>query len=67
MREDCSVVLFLLIFNNQIKGSPSNADFALPSLIFEKLKVPFSCQTFNTAPDEDEQNKFTGKFPNNYN
>lgn len=59
MKEDCSVVLFLLIFHDHIRGTPSNADFSLPTLLFDKLKVPFCSQTYTTA---DEQEKFAGKF-----
>lgn len=61
MKEDSAIVLFLLIFHNHIKGTPSNADFSLPTLLFEKLKVPFTSPTYTTQTTADEQQKFTGE------
>lgn len=63
MKEDCTVLLFLLLFHNQIRGTASKGDFSLPFLIFEKLKVPFSSKTYTTTSKVDELEKYTGKSP----
>lgn len=46
MKEDCSVVLFLLLFTDFVKGSPTVGNLSLPSLVLEKLKVPFVCHAY---------------------
>lgn len=61
MKEDCSVVLFLLIFSDHIKGSPAKGDFSLPTLVFDKLKVPFTSHTYTTVSEVEKHEKFCGK------
>jgi hypothetical protein len=44
-KHDAVCLLFLLIFNDFIKGTPSKANFSIPYLLTQKLQVPFSCNT----------------------
>lgn len=45
LRQDAAILLFLLCFNEFIKGSPSKANFSVPYLVSVKLHLPFSCNT----------------------
>jgi hypothetical protein len=44
-KHDAVCLLFLLIFNDFIKGTPSKSNFSIPYLLTQKLQVPFSCNT----------------------
>lgn len=61
MREDCSVVLFLLLFNAHVRGCPSNGDLSLPALICDKIKVPFTSHVYATSDYSSDQAKLIGK------
>ena len=45
VKQDAVILLFLLIFNYVIKGTPSKATFSVPYLLSQKLQVPFTCDT----------------------
>lgn len=41
VKEDGSVLLFLILYANVIFGSPSKGDLSIPKLLINKLNVPF--------------------------
>lgn len=43
MRQDCSILLCLLLFHDFILGTPAKIDLSLPYLIKEKLTLPIIC------------------------
>ncbi|XP_044270755.1 rotatin isoform X2 [Tribolium madens] len=45
LRHDAVCLLFLLCFNEFIKGTPAKANFSVPHLISAKLHVPFVCNS----------------------
>ncbi|RZC42072.1 rotatin [Asbolus verrucosus] len=46
LKHDAVCLLFLLIFSDFIRGSPSKADLSVPYLVTQLLRVPFSCNTY---------------------
>lgn len=46
VRQDASILLFLLVFNDFCVGTPSNATLSLPQLVQDRLNVPFRCRAY---------------------
>ncbi|KRT81126.1 hypothetical protein AMK59_5745, partial [Oryctes borbonicus] len=55
MRYEGSTLLFLLLYNYFMRGSPINFNLSLPEIIIKKLKIPFSCQTYKSEAKGDHQ------------
>ncbi|KAJ8948142.1 hypothetical protein NQ318_009229 [Aromia moschata] len=56
MRQDATALLFLLIFNNFIKGNPSSASFSLPVVVCEKMHLPFQCNSHWKVSEYSKEN-----------
>ncbi|KAI4460708.1 rotatin [Holotrichia oblita] len=52
MKHEGSTLLFLLLYNYYIKGSPANFNFSLPQIVMKKFRVPFSCQPYQSKIEE---------------
>lgn len=58
LKQDATYLLFVLVFNNFISGSPSKADLSIPYLITQKLQVPFSSLTHWEKSANVEDSRF---------
>ncbi|KAJ8960101.1 hypothetical protein NQ317_012333 [Molorchus minor] len=56
MRQDSTTLLFLLIFKDFIRGSPSTATFSLPKVVCDKMQLPFQCNTHWTISEYTKEN-----------
>ncbi|CAG9829728.1 unnamed protein product [Diabrotica balteata] len=50
-KQDAIIVLFLLVFKDFIRGSPSRANFSLPEILISKINLPFTCHSHWTISE----------------
>ncbi|GJQ85225.1 hypothetical protein Trydic_g13065 [Trypoxylus dichotomus] len=55
MRHEGSTLLFLLLYNYLMKGSPVSFNLSLPEIVIKKLKIPFICQTYKAKTEDEHQ------------
>ncbi|KAL3273445.1 hypothetical protein HHI36_014889 [Cryptolaemus montrouzieri] len=46
LKIDASVLLFFLLYNSYIQGTPSTGNMAIPKLVYDKMLTPVVCGTF---------------------
>lgn len=58
IKQDASALLFLLVFKDFVRGNPSRGDFSLPTVIVNRMKVPFQCLShWKISPNAKESLK----------
>lgn len=58
MRHDGAVLLFVLIFKDFLRGSPSKATFSIPCLINETFQTPFIAHTHLTNTENSNEDLY---------
>lgn len=56
MKQDATILLFVLIFKDFVRGSVSQANFSLPKIVFAKLHAPFQCEIYGKSSDYKKEN-----------
>ncbi|XP_030750028.1 rotatin [Sitophilus oryzae] len=59
VRQDASTLLFILIFNDYIIGTPSRGNFSIPVIFEEKLFVPFNCNVHMRTSQNTEESLYS--------
>lgn len=58
MRHDGAALLFVLIFKDFLRGSPTKATFSIPSLIDEIFQTPFIAHTHLTITENSNEDLY---------